>query len=252
MKIKFLLLFMLCVVIGGCSNRPLPKKLALPTKEASLIDPQNPPKAVIEGLGKDELVTKARFIDLNIENYPMEAGWQGFEVVINDQEPERFYTAQKGWALPLERLNKGANILKIYAVRSWGESIKNPEAFAFVPFFYEVKAGLSWVSPKLPILTLVSPRGNYEGEDAKKILFDFLVHNPEQTQETYTVHYTLNGHKLKLSSGKAYHFYNLSTDEYELRLEVVNAREIPLGQEVTRSSRRFKVVADEVKESDEN
>ncbi|MEO5668993.1 MAG: hypothetical protein ABIR96_13110 [Bdellovibrionota bacterium] len=171
----------------------------------------------------------------------MAPGWQGFEVVLNDQEPQRFYSSPLAYVVPAEKLRKGANLVKVYLVRAWGESVKIPEAFSFVSFFSESKTGLSWIAPKRPIMTLVSPRGVYKGEAAKKILFDFMVQNPEKQAKSYKVHYTLNGKKLELESGKSYYFYNLTPAEYELRVEVVNARGIPLGQEVTRSRSLFKI-----------
>jgi hypothetical protein len=240
---KSLLFIMLCVAFSSCASRKgADEKKILAPREASVVDPANPPMARIEGLSANELVTGEKVLILSIDNYPMEQDWQGMEVALNDLDPERFYQNRVEWKLPLDRLNKGANIVRIYPVRSWGESVKEPSAFAFVPFFYESKAGLSWVAPQRPILTLVSPRGTYQGEDAKKILFDFMVQNPEKTKQTYTVHYTLNGTKLKLNTGRAYHFYNLPEGDYELRVEVVNQREIPLGQEVTRSVSKFKIV----------
>jgi hypothetical protein len=210
-------------------------------REHSPLDAENPPRATILGLKADELLASSRTVQIVVEGYPMDAGWQGFEVVLNDQDPARFYSSPANFEIPVEKLRKGANLIKVYLVRSWGESLKVPEAFAFVPFFYETKGGLSWVAAKRPIVTLVSPRGTYKGEAAKKILFDFMVQNPEKLPKSYKVHYTLNGKKLELDSGKSYYFYNLVPADYELRVEVVNARGIPLGQEVTRSRSVFKV-----------
>lgn len=210
-------------------------------REPSPLDPAAPPRVSIEGLKSDELVSEARMLEIRVDGYPMAPNWQGFEVVLNDQEPQRFHTSPLAFPLPMEKLRRGANLIKVYLVRSWGESVKVPEAFAVVPFFSESKTGLSWVAPKRPIMTLVSPRGTYRGEAAKKILFDFMVQNPEKQQKSYKVHYTLNGKKLELESGKSYFFYNLTPGDYELRVEVVNARGIPLGQEVTRNRSVFRI-----------
>ena len=241
---KFLLILTICCVFSSCSSSKSSKSQALENtlaREHSPLDAENPPRATISGLKADELLASSRTVQIVVEGYPMEAGWQGFEVVLNDQDPTRFYSSPANFEIPVEKLRKGANLIKVYLVRSWGESLKVPEAFAFVPFFYETKGGLSWVAAKRPIVTLVSPRGIYKGEAAKKILFDFMVQNPEKLPKSYKVHYTLNGKKLELDSGKSYYFYNLVPADYELRVEVVNARGIPLGQEVTRSRSVFKV-----------
>ena len=241
---KFSVILTTCVLLASCASKKgsednLPDMVAV--KDPSVVDPKNPPRASIKGLEKDELLTGERAVEIVIEGYPMEAGWQGFEVAINDLPAQRFHSSPVTFQIPVAQLRKGANLLKVYLVRSWGESVKQPEAFAFVPFFYEVNPGLSWVAPKRPILTLVSPRGTYKGDAAKKILFDFMVQNPEKQQTSYRVHYTLDGKKLQLESGKSYYFYNLTPGEHELRVEVVNNKGIPLGQEVTRSRSVFKI-----------
>ncbi len=212
-----------------------------PVQEPSLVDPKNPPQIRIEGLVPDTLFEDGSTIVISVSNFSIAKDWQGFELVLNDGEPERFYESKIEYKLSAKNLRKGANLLKAYLVRSWGESLKNVEAFAYVPFFFETK-GLSWVAPGRPIVTLVSPRGNYQGEDAKKILFDFLIHTAAAGQKNWKVHYTLNGSKLELSSGKAYFFYDLVPGEYELKVEAVNSRGIPVGQEVSRSRSTFRVL----------
>lgn len=209
-------------------------------KGPSPVDASNPPAIRIEGLEADSLYKDGAEIRVLVENYPVEAGWQGFELVVNDESPERFFDKEVLYRLPVKKLRKGANLLKVYLIRSWGESLKNPEAFAYVPFYYGERRGLSWVAPGRPILTLVSPRGVYEGEAGKKILFDFIVHDPK-TEKPWKVHYTLNGTKLQLDSGRSYDFSGLAEDDYDLRVEVVNSRGIPLGQEVTRSRSNFSI-----------
>jgi hypothetical protein len=241
---KFPVILATCVLViscaskkgsqGGFSEMPV-------VKDPSALDPKNPPRVAIKGLQHDELLTAPRSVEIVVDGYPMEENWQGFEVAINDQAPQRFHKSPLTFQIPAAQLRKGANLLKVYLVRSWGESVKLPEAFAFVPFFSEAKPGLSWVAPKRPILTLVSPRGSYKGESAKKILFDFIVQNPEKQPTVYRVHYTLDGKKMQLESDKSYYFYNLTKGEHELRVEVVNNRGIPLGQEVTRSRSVFTV-----------
>jgi hypothetical protein len=241
--LKNLMIIVCWLALGACSLRTQSRAEPEIPREASEWEASAPPKVRILGLKADQLVPAGTQIEIQIENYPVDQNWQGFEIVINDNEPQRFHSAPLKWVLPEDQLRRGANFLKVYLVRSWGESIKHPEAFDFVPFFYESKTGLSWVAPKRPMLSLVSPRGEYSGEAAKKILFDFKVQNPERTERVYKVHYTLNGKKLELSTGKAYHFYNLPEGDYELRVEVVNSRGIPLGQEVTRSRSSFRVLA---------
>jgi len=249
-------LFLLSVFFGvGCSsngnhsgskNAPNAK-----VQGPSPVDPQNPPQIRIEGIAADALYEEGSLIKILVSNYPVGKAWQGFELVLNDGEPERFYESRIDYKLPVAKLRKGANLLKAYLVRSWGEAVKNREAFAYVPFFFESK-GLSWVAPGRPIVTLVSPRGEYRGEDAKKVLFDFLVHTAGAEEKTWKVHYNLNGSKLELSSGKAYYFNDLASGDYELKVEAVNSRGIPLGQVVTRSRSSFQIIQETEDEKNNN
>ena len=230
------------MVSCASSNKKLDVPADASVKAPSPVDPSNPPQIRIDGLKPDSQYQKGSLIKVFVANYPTGQSWQGFELVINDGEPERFYESQIDYKLPVKKLRKGANLLKAYLVRSWGESLKNKEAFAYVPFFYD-GGGLSWVAPGRPIVTILSPRGEYKGEDAKKILFDFVVHTAGEKQKNWKVHYNLNGSKLELSAGKAYYFYELVPGEYDLKVEAVNSRGIPLGQEVSRSSTSFKILA---------
>jgi hypothetical protein len=217
-------------------------------REPSPVDSENPPSIRISGLESDGLYEEGQTLQIVVKNYPVSDDWQGFELLINDGTPERFFDSNVVYKLPKAKLRKGANLIKAYLLRSWGESLKNPEAFAFLPFYFEERRGLSWVSPGRPILTLVSPRGVYSGNKGEKILFDFIVHDPE-SEKPWNVHYTLNGTKLQLESGRSYDFSGLSPDDYDLRVEVVNSRGIPLGQEVTRARSKFTVKSSSVEAS---
>ncbi len=208
------------------------------------MDPANPPRVRIEGLKENSLVRPGESITLKVyaDNYPLGPSWQAIEVVLNDQPPVRIF--ESGLEVTFkEGFRKAGNVIRAYLVRSWGESLKVPQAFASLPFFYEEAAGLPLVAKGRPILTLVSPYCSYKGETAKQILFDFLVWDGD-SEKPRKVHYTLNGKKLELNSGKAYHFFNLAPGDYDLLVELVNSRGLPYGQEVTRGRSRFTVVGE--------
>jgi hypothetical protein len=230
------------VGLSSCAHKisePLPEESKI--QEPSEIDPARPPRVRIEGLKENALVNVGESITVKVyaENYPLGPSWQAVEVVLNDQPPVRIF--ENGHEVTFrEGFRKGGNVVRAYLVRSWGESLKLPDAFAALPFFYEEAAGLPLVAKGRPILTLVSPYGHFKGDAAKQILFDFLVWDGDSVKPR-KIHYTLNGKKLELNSGKAYHFFNLAPGDYDLLVELVNARGLPYGQEVTRGRAHFVV-----------
>lgn len=71
-------------------------------------------------------------------------------------------------------LPKGTHIVRIFAVRPWGEALKEPAAFASVSFHVGEKDGKNAVEPGSPVLTVIAPRGKVKG-DTGKVLLDVLV-----------------------------------------------------------------------------
>jgi len=245
---RFVLACGLSIFLASCASK---KKDAsegasqeIKVREPSPVDPAAPPKVTLSGIQENAVipVEGPLTVKVSAENYPLGADWQGIEVSLNDEPPVRVFESGRE-VLFKEGLRKGPNVVRAYLVRSWGESLKEPGAFATLHFYGGQKAGLPLVAKGRPVLTLVSPRGAYKGAAAKQVLFDFLVWDGAAAQppKSYKVHYTLNGKKLELSSGKAYHFHNLSPGDYELLVEVVNSKGLPYGQEVTRARSRFNI-----------
>ncbi len=71
-------------------------------------------------------------------------------------------------------LPRGTHTVRIFPVRPWGESIKEPSAFAMVTFHVGEKDGKNAIEAGAPVLTIVSPRGKVKGESGKALL-DVLV-----------------------------------------------------------------------------
>ncbi|MDL2719143.1 MAG: hypothetical protein PT977_15480 [Acidobacteriota bacterium] len=71
-------------------------------------------------------------------------------------------------------LPKGTHMVRIFAVRPWGEAIKEPSAIASVTFHVGEKDGKNTVEAGSPVLTVVAPRGKVRG-DSGKVLLDVLV-----------------------------------------------------------------------------
>jgi hypothetical protein len=224
-------IFALAVVMAGCSSSSKHKAEAL-VREPSPIDESHPPQISVEGLVPEALLTTpATSVALNVQNYPLASKWQYGEWVLNDGAAQRFYSNKENVELSeAAGLKKGFNLLRVYLLRSWGEYLKNPEAFVMVPFFWGEKKG-SAQAKRGPVLTLVSPRGSYTVEQAKKLLFDFHVRPWEGDKlQVFKIHYTLNGKKRELESGQPYYFTNMRPGTYNLTVEVVKGRNAYAGE----------------------
>ena len=80
-------------------------------------------------------------------------------------------------------LPKGTHMVRIFAVRPWGEAIKEPSAFATVRFHVGEKDGKNTVEAGSAVLTVVAPRGKVRG-DTGKVLLDVLVSGCPVAEQT--------------------------------------------------------------------
>jgi len=80
-------------------------------------------------------------------------------------------------------LPKGTHMVRIFAVRPWGEAIKEPSAFATVRFNVGEKDGKNTVEAGSAVLTVVAPRGKVRG-DTGKVLLDVLVSGCPVAEQT--------------------------------------------------------------------
>jgi hypothetical protein len=115
-------------------------------------------------------------VKLEVKNYPTfrdpatKTG-QGIALVFDNGPTAVHYDLTRSWLYP--RVPPGTHTIRAFPVRPWGESIKEPGAFAMVTFSVGQKDGKNSPDPNGPLLTVSSPRGKYpRGE---KVLLDFLV-----------------------------------------------------------------------------
>jgi hypothetical protein len=115
-------------------------------------------------------------VKLEVSNYetfrdPATKCGQGIALVIDNGPAAVHYDLTRSWLYP--RVPPGTHTIRAFPVRPWGESIKEPGAFAMVTFSVGEKNGKNSPDPKAPLLTVSSPHGRYpKGE---KVLLDFLV-----------------------------------------------------------------------------
>jgi hypothetical protein len=96
---------------------------------------------------------------------------QGIAIIFDNGPPAIHYEPTKPWLYP--KVPAGTHTLRAFPVRPWGESIKEPGAFAMVTFSVGEKDGKNAPAPKVPLLTVNRPRTKIA--KGQKVLLDFIV-----------------------------------------------------------------------------
>jgi hypothetical protein len=229
------------VFLLACSSTP---KLPDPVPEPSVIDEDHVPSIRLDGIGDGEFISEKSEVKLKykVENYPLAENYQKIVFRLNNSAPVSMVT-NSGEIVFKEGLRKGANVLRVYLVRAWGESVKNPGANIVRAFFYADHVGISPVSETLPVLTLVSPRGKFYGELGKKILFDLLIQGKAaSTSKTKVVRYSLNGNLRDLPVGKPVFFEHLPQGRYVLKVDLIDKPGIRGSVDLSHDESTFEVL----------
>ncbi|MGE5346436.1 MAG: hypothetical protein ACM3JH_10810 [Acidithiobacillales bacterium] len=160
--------------IPGCADGrgptgPVEVKILSPTPGELIPIPQvpagqTPPKAAPVEV-KLEVKNYESFMD------PATKTGQGIALIFDNGPTAVHYEPTKPWVYP--RVPPGTHTIRAFPVRPWGESIKEPGAFAMVTFSVGQNNGKNSPEPGGPLLTISSPRGKYPL--GQKVLLDFLV-----------------------------------------------------------------------------
>ncbi len=115
-------------------------------------------------------------VKLDVKNFesfldPKTQCGQGIAIVFDNGAAAVHYDPSKPWAF--RNVPKGTHTIRVFAVRPWGESIKEPSAFAMVTFNVVEADGKNAPAPREPLLTVSRPKGRYA--KGQPVLLDFLV-----------------------------------------------------------------------------
>jgi len=116
---------------------------------------------------------------------------QGVAIAFDNYPAAVHYDLTKRWAFPT--VPKGTHTIRAFAVRPWGEALREAGAFSMVTFHVAEKDGKYAPDPKAPLLTVNRPRTRIP--KGQKVLFDFLVagctvsdqSNPESCRVRYQI-----------------------------------------------------------------
>lgn len=94
------------------------------------------------------------------------------QVILDNQPARSVYNLEED--ISFDALSPGSHTLRVLAVRPWGESFKNTEAYAQTTFHVFAKTGENTPDPDWPLLTYNQPQDTY---GAEPVLLDFYLTN---------------------------------------------------------------------------
>ena len=120
----------------------------------------------------------------------------------------------------------GYHTLRVFASRSWHESIKSPGSFKIVTFIVD-SAGLHTDENPLragePLLTYSRPKGEYVGDQARAIMVDFFLTHATLGPDNFTVRLTVDSSSIVLSEWVPYMITGLMPGEHIFKLELLTS-----------------------------
>jgi len=151
---------------------------------------------------------------------------QHIHVIIDDKPYMAMYQQD---SFSVGALDPGAHTLRAFPSRSWHESIKVPAAFVAHTFYVKEKSGEPKLKAGEPLLTYSRPKGDYKGDDTKRVLLDFYLTNAELGPDKYKVVASIDGEvKDTLTEWVPYFIEGLADGEHTVSLQLIG----PDGQPV--------------------
>ena len=144
---------------------------------------------------------------------------QHIHVIIDDKPYMAMYKLD---SFSVGALTPGVHTLRAFPSRSWHESIKKPGAFTAFNFYVKEKSGTPPMDLNGPLLTYSRPKGDYKGDDAKRLLLDFYLSNAELAKDKYKVAVSIDGQaKDTLTEWIPYFIEGLSDGTHKIKLELI-------------------------------
>lgn len=117
-------------------------------------------------------------------------------------------------------LKPGIHVIRVFPVRSYGESLKGDGCFE-AKYFYVGEKTSQTIDLSKPYLTYNEPQGEFSSK--QPILLDFYLSNIQLSKDGYKVRLTIDGKdKRILTDWVPYYIYGLSKGTHTIQLELLN------------------------------
>lgn len=149
----------------------------------------------------------------------------------------------EAWYLPTftKKLAQGHYVMLSFLSRSYHESIKTKSAYTIRQFNVGKDAGTknNFVDLNQPLLFYSRPKGEYVGNDTKKVLLDFYLVNVQLKKNGYSVKATINGKEFMITEWAPFYIEGLPMGENTIKLELLDksgkpAKTLPAYQTIER------------------
>jgi hypothetical protein len=144
-----------------------------------------------------------------------------FEPLFDALDDHDLYFDQKIDFSPPFKITPGKHYVRAFPARSYGESLKGPNRFASLVFYYKDKTDKIKMDLSSPYLTYNEPQGTYP--ESKPILLDFYISNCVMSKDGYKVRLTIdNTVQRTLSTWTPYYIYGLKKGSHKIKLELLD------------------------------
>jgi truncated hemoglobin YjbI len=201
----------LVLASAGCHRKqvehPTPKDTTPPAPQptpsiAAPVKPRPPVSLKILSPREGETLSArgaSASVTFSLSGYELQNDGQHLHVVLDNHPYEPYYDLSKPFTFK-NPIPPGTHTIRAFLVGgpmtegvSLHESLKEPGAFAMTTFVVGKADAKNTVTPGDPLLTFSEPRGEYIGEQARRIMLDFWVQGASLGPEAYKVKYTVNG-----------------------------------------------------------
>ena len=125
------------------------------------------------------------------------------------------------------QLEDGNYVVLAFLSRSYHESVKSEGAY-HVENLNVGDAGVVEADLSAPHLFYSRPKGNYVGEDTKKLMLDFYLLNTTISPTGNKVRATINGKEFMIDEWAPYYIEGLPMGEVNIKLELLDAEGNPI------------------------
>lgn len=165
---------------------------------------------------------------------------QHVHLIVDNQPYQAVYDASQ--PVSLGDLEPGRHVVRAFPSRQWHESVKQPEAFAFVEFAVGGVGGPSVLQPNEPVLTYSRPKGTYEGAGADSIMVDFYLTNVQLEPGGNRVLLTVDDEvEYEITEWKPHFLVGVPPGEHTVTLELLDPAGNPVEGPFNRTSRTITV-----------
>jgi hypothetical protein len=199
----------------------------------------------IQAPSREEVVTGPDVtVRFATKNWPLEKNNKHLHFIL-DNDPFQSHFSSDPFVF--RNVKPGIHVIRIFPVYPWHESVKQPDALAFVKFYVQEKKGSSSLDFSQPMMIYSTPVGDHAsnerlpGQPHSGILIDWFLHNVNVGSKAgYFVRLSIDGKELmSMKEWRPHYIQGLKAGEHRIKLELVK-NGVPVTGNVTERTIRVR------------